>query len=40
MVVKSVDWIHLPQKWEKWGALVNMVRNVQVPLNMEHLIIS
>ena len=38
--LKGVDRIHLPQEWEKWGDLVNMVRNIQVPLNMEHLTIS
>jgi hypothetical protein len=38
--LKGVDRIHLPQNWEKLGTLVNMVRNIQVPLNMQHLTIS
>jgi len=31
---ERVDWIHLITIW--WRALVNMVRNLQVPYNTEN----
>jgi hypothetical protein len=27
----GMDWIHLAQDWDQWGALVNMVINFIVP---------
>jgi hypothetical protein len=27
----GVDWIDLPQDWDKWRALVNTVMNLLVP---------
>jgi hypothetical protein len=29
----DMDWIHLSQDRDTWGALVNMVMNLQVPQN-------
>jgi hypothetical protein len=28
--LSDVDWIGLPQEWDKWRALVNEVMNLQV----------
>jgi hypothetical protein len=36
----SVDWIHLAQDRNQWGALVNMVKNFRVPYDAEKFLRS
>jgi len=35
-----MDWIDLAQDMKRWQALVNVVMNLQVPLNMGNFLAS
>ena len=37
---KNINWIYLAQAKDKWWAVVNMVRNLQVPHNKGYFLTS
>jgi hypothetical protein len=36
----GIDWIGLPQDRDQWTALVNMIMNLRVPLNVGNFLCS
>ena len=37
---EGVDWIELAQERDRWRTLVNAVKNLRVPYNVENLLTS